>query len=314
MITKPEDMDFSNRKIAMIVAGLPGIGKTTLALSAPKPLLVDLDNGVSRVDARYRADTLTCSSFEELKSELASADLSAYETIVLDTGGKLFELMKPAIIRESPKNGKQDGSLSLQGYGAAKRKYGEFISFVKKLGKNLVIVFHATEVPMDEQTTGLRIRIEGGTKDEIWDDMDLGCFMEMKGNKRTAGFSNCDRYYAKGTHSIQGVYNVPPLDGGKPNTFLTDLFKEYRDELNDESAEFAKYKKAMSLKIFIERASSIEALNQCYTKVRSTEHALTSKEELWFAITSKAKELGASYDKQANEFKAEGVADNAVPA
>lgn len=49
MIVKPEEMDFSGRKIAMIVAGVPGIGKTTLALSAPKPLLIDLDDGVSRV-------------------------------------------------------------------------------------------------------------------------------------------------------------------------------------------------------------------------------------------------------------------------
>lgn len=311
MITKPEEMDFSNRKIAMIVAGLPGIGKTTLALSAPNPLLIDLDNGVSRVEARYRADTMTCSSFDELKSELANSDLSAYETIVIDTGGKLFEFMKPSIIKESPKNGKSDGSLSLQGYGAAKRKYSEFVSFVKGLGKNLVIVFHATEVAMDESTTGLRIRIEGGTKDEIWDDMDLGCFMEMKGNKRIVGFSNCDRYYAKGTHGIKGVYNVPALDGGKPNTFLSDLFKKMRDDLNAESAEFAKYKSAMMIKNLIDRVSSVEALNQCYAKVKTLDHALTSKEELWFALTNKAKDLGATYDKDSNEFK-ESPADNPV--
>lgn len=307
MIVKPDEMDFSNKKIAMIVAGLPGIGKTTLALSAPKPLLVDLDNGVSRVEARYRSDTMTCATFDELKTELATADLSAYETIVIDTGGKLFEFMKPSIIRESPKNGKSDGSLSLQGYGAAKRKYSEFVSFVKSLGKNLVIVFHASEVPMDDQTTGLRIRIEGGTKDEIWDDMDLGCFMEMKGNKRVVGFSNCDRYYAKGTHGIKGTYSVPALENGKSNTFLSDLFKKMRDDLNAESEEFARYKAAMAIKPLIDRVSSVEALNQCYERVKTTEHVLTSKEELWFALTNRAKELGAHYDKEQNAF-----ADNPV--
>ncbi len=46
--------------------------------------------------------------------EHGEMDLSAYETIVIDTGSKLFEFMKPSIIRESPKNGKNDGSLSLQ--------------------------------------------------------------------------------------------------------------------------------------------------------------------------------------------------------
>lgn len=311
MITKPEEMDFSGQKFSVIIAGVPGIGKTTLALSAPKPLLIDLDHGVGRVEARYRRDTLTSDSYESLRQELASADLSDYETIVVDTGGKLFEFMKPAIIAESPKNGKTDGSLSLAGYGVAKRKYSEFISFVKGLGKHLVVIFHATEVVVNEadRLTGLRIRIEGSTRDEIWDDMDLGGFVEMKGNKRTIGFSNCDRYYAKGTHGIKGTYAIPDLSDGKPNTFLTDLFAKMHKSLALEAQELDKYKKAMAIKPFIERCSSAEALNQCYEKVRTQENALTSKNELWYALNKRAKEIGASYDKQSNSF-----ADNPEPA
>ena len=30
MIVKPENMDFSNKNIIMIISGLPGVGKTTL--------------------------------------------------------------------------------------------------------------------------------------------------------------------------------------------------------------------------------------------------------------------------------------------
>ena len=39
-ITKPEAMNFSDKNIIMIVSGLPGTGKTTLALSAPDVLLI----------------------------------------------------------------------------------------------------------------------------------------------------------------------------------------------------------------------------------------------------------------------------------
>ena len=70
MIVKPREMDFSHKKISMIVAGLPGIGKTTLALSSPKPLLIDLDGGVSRVEAKYRADTMEVATYAELKDEI----------------------------------------------------------------------------------------------------------------------------------------------------------------------------------------------------------------------------------------------------
>ena len=56
MIKKPNELNFNNKKISMIIAGVAGIGKTTLALSSPKPLLIDLDKGISRVEAKYRCD------------------------------------------------------------------------------------------------------------------------------------------------------------------------------------------------------------------------------------------------------------------
>lgn len=304
MIVKPREMDFSQKKISMIVAGLPGIGKTTLALSAPKPLLIDLDGGVSRVEAKYREDTMEVSTYAELKDEIKKEDLSAYETVVIDTGGKLFELMKPYLIAQSPKNGKADGSLSLQGYGAAKREYGAFVDSVKALGKNLVLVFHASEVTLDrdEGTTGLRIRIEGGTRDEIWDDMDLGAFMEIKGGKRTLGFSNCDRYYAKGTHGIHGVYEVDDLSAGGKNDFLARLFDSVRDELNKESAEANEYREAMAMKPAIEACGDAESLTKALKDVSASKGALTSKAELKHAIAKRAKELGLAYDAKAGAF------------
>lgn len=48
-IVKPTEMDFSNKNIIMIISGLPGTGKTTLALSAPDVLLIDTDEGMARV-------------------------------------------------------------------------------------------------------------------------------------------------------------------------------------------------------------------------------------------------------------------------
>ena len=309
MIVKPEEMDFSGRKIAMIVAGVPGIGKTTLALSAPKPLLIDLDDGVSRVEAKYRTDTLVVKTFEELKKEIAEEDLSAYETIVLDTGGKLFELIKPSIIRESPKNGKSDGTLSLAGYGIAKKRFSEFVSQVKALGKNLVVVFHASEVTIDpvDKTTGLRIRIEGSTKDEIWDDMDLGGFLEMKGTRRTIGFSNCERYFAKGTRGIHGVWQVPELGPDKPNDFLTRLFAQYNAlsaaEVAQNAEEQEAYEAAMAEgREIVAGITDADSANAAMPKIKAVNHALTSKKEVNAAFNAKIKELGLFYDKVLKKY------------
>lgn len=303
MIKKPNELNFSNKKFAVIIAGVPGIGKTTLALSAPKPLLIDLDKGVSRVVARYRTDTAEVDTYEELCNDLQNSDLSSYETIVIDTGGKLLEMLKPVVIKEDAKNGKRDGNLSLQGYGAIKRKFAQFVAFIKGLGKHLIFVFHATEVSLADDITGLRIRMEGSSKDEIWDDIDIGGFVEMIGNKRTIGFSNCSRYYAKGTHGISGVYDIPTLDNGSKNDFLSQLFKTIQAELNNENLEASKYNEVMKLVDDIKKCQELEDLNKMFDAIKNTEHHLTSKEELWFALTEQAKSLGFTYNKEKKSFE-----------
>lgn len=302
MIKKPNELKFDNKKINMIIAGVAGIGKTTLALSSPKPLLIDLDKGVSRVEARFRSDTDEVSTYEELLTDLKTADLTNYETIVIDTGGKLLELLKPVVIAEDAKNGKRDGNLSLQGYGAIKKKFKEFVNFVKTLDKNLIFVFHATEVALDNDITGLRIRMEGSTKDDVWDDIDIGGFVEITGKERTIGFSNCERYYAKGTHGIHGTYTISNLNDGTKNTFITDLFAKIKADLNNEVEEFEKYNKVMEIKGNIEAVNTVDGLNGTFESIKNVEHHLTSKEELWFALTEKAKELGVSYDKESGRF------------
>lgn len=307
MIVKPSEMKFEGKKLFIIVAGLPGIGKTTLALSAPKPLLIDLDKGVDRVETRYRTDTDVVSSYEELKNDLEKADLSPYETIVIDTGGKLLEMLKPVVIARDPKNAQTNGELSLKGYGAVKRMFNEFVTFVKSLNKHLVMVFHATEVA-DGETTKLRIRMEGKSRDEVWDSVDIGGFMEMRGNKRTIGFSNCDRYYAKGTHGIHGVYDIPTLSSRNNNTFLTELINNVVNDLTSENKEFTEYQELMrALLPHITNADNAKLLNKAYEEVKKAEHKLTSKNELWNALNERAKALGLVYDKDRNVF------DNAKP-
>ena len=41
------------QSVKSLIYGQAGMGKTTLALSAPKPLLLDFDNGVKRVNMTH---------------------------------------------------------------------------------------------------------------------------------------------------------------------------------------------------------------------------------------------------------------------
>lgn len=53
MIRNPNDIQEGAKKIRMLIAGYPGIGKSTLALSAPNPLHIDVDFGIDRIEPRY---------------------------------------------------------------------------------------------------------------------------------------------------------------------------------------------------------------------------------------------------------------------
>ena len=50
MIRNPNDIQEGAKKIRMLIAGYPGIGKSTLALSAPNPLHIDVDFRIDRIE------------------------------------------------------------------------------------------------------------------------------------------------------------------------------------------------------------------------------------------------------------------------
>jgi pantothenate kinase len=165
MIKKANELTSVTTKLRVLIAGYPGVGKSTCALSAPKPLIVDTDRGIMRVSAKHRVDgIIQPSTYEEMIDDLTNNDLSEYETIIFDTGMSLFNLMKYHVILMDAKNGKRDGSLSLQGYGAIGREFQSLMDMAYyKLNKNIVIIFHAKE-EKDGDSTRLRILIEGQTK------------------------------------------------------------------------------------------------------------------------------------------------------
>jgi putative hydrolase of the HAD superfamily len=80
-IVRPENMDFSGQKFSAIIYGSPGVGKTTLALSAPAPVLIDFDRGISRVRAQHRQPTIMCNTYEEVLARFIQNDPQLEEMI-----------------------------------------------------------------------------------------------------------------------------------------------------------------------------------------------------------------------------------------
>lgn len=306
MIKKPSEMINETNKFRILIAGYPGIGKTTLGLSAPKPLLIDVDFGINRVMASARKDFIQPNTYEELLNDLKS-DLSDYETIVIDTGGKLLELMKSYVIKNDIKNAKKDGTLSLQGYGAVGREFTRFMNLIYfELRKHCVIIFHAVEEKQDEDTK-LRILVEGSTKNTVWQNVELGGFIEMRGNNKTIGFDNCERYFAKSSFGIKGSHIIPELDGNIPNDFLTKLFEKANQNIQEESkifeAERKEYQEVMDKYIPVIENMTADNVQEVSNLMGTIEHKLTSKKELTARFLEKLNDLNMQWNKETKQYE-----------
>ena len=315
MIVKPEKLTFADKKIRMLIAGFPGIGKTTLALSAPKPLYIDVDLSAERInrDVLNLAEGITQPrDYKELRQDLgigcSEAELQAvknsladFQTIVIDTGGKLLAIMGQYGKSIEPKYGQRDGSLSLKGYGWLGKEFQRFLDhIIYQLDKHIVIVFHAVE-EKDGDDTKLRIKAEGSSKNSVWEVMDLGGFMEMRGNQRTIGFSNCERYFAKGTRGVHGIIPITELAPGTPNDFLAKLFEQYNSvsakEMEKAAEDKAAYDAAMAAGLeVISAVIDAETATAAVFKIKEISHALTSEKELVVSFNKKIKELDLMWD------------------
>lgn len=307
-ILQPAEMDFSNQKFSMIISGSPGIGKTTLALSAPDPVLIDFDKGVARVRAAHRKTTIEADTYEEVLKDLESPQVKACQTIVIDTGGSFVTYLQDWAMRDNPSlNRQKNGAISLKGFGAVKAEFVRFTNWLKyTLNKNIIYVFHTVE-QRDGDVTRQRLLCEGAARDIVWQPCDLGCFMQMVGDDRLVGFTPTEQYFAKGCYGVQGLLKLPRLDDGVPNDFLNRLFERARENIRQEAeahrGEQEAYEAAMEqardlIEGIRDPATALETAHQ----LKKLSHHLTSEREAKALLAAKIKALGMHWDREAGAY------------
>lgn len=303
-IKKPTEMNFSDKNIIMIISGLPGVGKTTLALSAPDVLLIDTDEGMSRVKPEHRRDTAINTTYEGILQDLRDAE-GNYKTVVIDTCGALIDMMKDWAVRTDPKASKANGGFALQGFNTVKM---EFIRLSAELRKkyNVIYLFHEN-MERNGDEPFYNIVCEGSTKTTVWQPADLGAHLHIMNGKRYLGFTPTANYNAKAAYGIKGLIEVPELEDGQPNDFLTKLFSKVRANLNAETEalgeDMEKYHKAMSNGLeLIDTITDPEQVNNVVEQIKALEHGLTSEKELLATLKKHLGEVGIKWDKASKSY------------
>ena len=304
-IVRPENMDFSDQKFSAIIYGSPGIGKTTLACSAPAPVLIDFDRGVSRVRAQHRCPTIICDTYEEVQNDIKSADMAEFQTVIIDTGGSFVTFLKDWAFRTKQAARTKSGEFnSLKGFGFVKTEFGSFTDYVKTvLAKNIIYVFHSQEQADKDGNPTQRLLCEGSVRNTVWNSCDFGGYVQMLGNQRTICFSPEQEYFAKGTHGVSGRIPIPDLGTDTPNNFMTQLFDRAKQSIKAENDLFApqreQYEKIMEqVRAVIDGVTDIQTANNAAVSIPAMEHALTSKREASAILKVKTDALGLKYTKE----------------
>lgn len=307
-IVEPIEMSFTDKKFSMIIYAPPGLGKTTLALSAPDPVLIDTDRGISRVKVQHRKATSMCSTYEEILEDLKTPQMQKCQTIIIDTGGSFITYLQDWAMRNNPSARQKSGALSQKGFGIVKQEFLRFTNNIRDvMNKNVIYIFHSDEQKDENGNSVQRLQCEGSARNLVWQPCDFGGFMQMNDSTRTITFTPSERFFAKGCYGIEGTINIPTLSQNDKNDFITKLFEKAKKCIESENDAFIpikeRYNKAMEAATsIIDNVQTLDDANAAIDSILSLEHDLTSKRESGELLKDKALSLGFVLDKQTKKY------------
>ena len=294
-ITK-SSQPIETKTVTAVIYAPPGVGKTSMAFTAEKPLLLDFDKGAHR--ARNRRDVVQIEKWEDVTS-ITAEDLAGYKTVVVDTAGRALDVLTVDIIKANPKHGR-GGALTLQGYGELSSKFTAWTKMIRSFGLDVVLLAHS-----DEQRSGdeviERLDVQGGSKKEIYKSADIMGRIYLATGRRILNLSPTDTAFGKNPGQLPAL-EVP--DYAKEADFLATVIARTKAALNALSAEQAAAAAALAeWAERIEKAATVEDFNGLIEPARGADEAVREnvKRLLWKTAAQKQK---LSFDAKAGVFVA----------
>ena len=291
--------------VKMMIYGQAGMGKTTVALSAPKPLLLDFDNGVKRVNMAHLdgVDIVQVTSWQDVQQVLQE-DLSSYQTIVVDTIGKMMDYII------SYKCGTRQPQI--KDWGGINAEFSWLTRTLSSLNKNVVFVAHRDTRKEGDDTVFIPALREK-SYNSIVTELDLLGYLEMKNEngvqKRTITFDPTSRNDGKNTCNLPGIMFVPGIldKNGNPtakNDFVsTQVIRPYLNMLQVKKEEAAKYDKVVEeIREQIELITDAASANEVAKIINNFNHVGSSLAKARDMFGKKVKELGLVFDKETKTY------------
>ena len=215
---KPEERE-PKKTLSMLIYGMPSLGKTTLALSAPNPILMDFENGMDRVNYAHRVPSFVPGSWTDVNAAVAELQQSPdIQTVVVDSIDRLMDMALDFVLTNNPSFIQRDGTPSLKAYGARKAIYRNFVQQMRTMGKNIIYVAHVVEDKRKvgrEEVIFYRPNISKANAPDITTDLDMEGFMFSLDGNRCITFDPWGDIECKNSCDLHGQWNAS-INGYNP--------------------------------------------------------------------------------------------------
>ena len=196
-IVKKNDV-LPERPVIIVLYGVPGSGKTSVATTADTPLLIDCDRGADR--AVQRCDTIMAKNWKDIDSERES--MKDYKTIVVDTAKSMLDdyLSQYAI--------------------------KEFVNFLRSNGSDIIFICHDKETA-DGDVIKHSPDCTGQSKDLLVRIADQVGYVFIQNGKRCISFAPLDNFVGKNVAGLETV-TIPDYGTAQFDTCMSDIVSKVK--------------------------------------------------------------------------------------
>jgi len=280
--------------VSLLIYGEAGVGKTSLAFTADKPILLDFDGGSYR--SAYRKEVLQIETYKDLKDHLTEflSILDSYNTIIIDTIGSLQDKIKVYLIEKDPSLLNKRKSFDL--WAAMLSETMIMIDLLKGKNRDLIILGHVQEKNRGDDLIKRPV-IAGQSKDQIYRFMEYIGYMSLKASQRIIAFiPQDDSFEAKSTGGIREII-VPEA---MPDDFLASKINELKQTINSQNqASKLAFEEVNQSRAVIMKFEKLQEFNAFIPKLSE----LTEKKIIWEVLKDCAKLKGFEYDGISKTFK-----------
>lgn len=300
---KTIDAGAQERKtLAALIYGHPNSGKTTLALTASNPLLMDFDDGAFKALTAKGVPQVAITTWKDVEA-IEVADLRPYGTIIVDTVGKALDLLE-VWVQEKVPGAKAHGTTALKGYGAMKAGFGLLVTKCKQAQANIVFIGHMTE----QEKNGIQVErliATGSSRDLVYQSCPLIVTTHIENGRFWLNAEPSAGSYRKNPFGAIPNQEIPEaaLDGA-----FQRIIDSCLEAVNREAQEGRDRKAAAEAKLADLREQLSVLTADELTAMAKGEMAKAPQAEKRI-LMDVATEAGLSWDKAAKKF----VKDSAEP-